>query len=302
VYPWIKSKKGFDHPLEEVRLSPVDPTPTTFDRIKNNAEILKDTFQFYRTFIGKLLPLISIVSLLMAIVHFLWTPERIELPMFLSWYQTLFADLFFALKTWSPAFIAINAVGTGLILYRVYMLIDLQSRNELSGGFSFLSLGQIVFFCGILFFGLHSLGGWGTFLVILVFLVFLLANFVQHTEGTNLFQGISRSVSLVASNFGQTLGLQAVLLLMTVTFLLILSAPLLYFNLEILQWNFGSNDEWAKNVMRFIEVFIKVFAFNLVLPIVAAGASYLYFALREVSTADNLKRAIERVGTKQTRR
>jgi uncharacterized membrane protein SpoIIM required for sporulation len=302
VYPWIKSKKGFDHPLEEVRLSPVDPTPTAFDRIKNNAEILKDTFQFYRTFIGKLLPLISIVSLLMAIAHFVWTPERIELSMFLSWYQTLFADLFFALKTWSPAFIAINAVGTGLILYRVYTLIDLQSRNELSGGFSFLSLGQIVFCCGILFFGLHSLGGWGTFLVILAFLVFLLANFVQHTEGTNLFQGISRSVSLVASNFGQTLGLQAVLLLMTVTFLLILSAPLLYFNLEILQWNFGRNDEWAKNVMGFIEVFIKVFAFNLVLPIVAAGASYLYFALREVSTADNLKRAIERVGTKQARR
>lgn len=302
VYPWLKSRKGFEHPLEEIRLAPSVSEVVAFDKIKNNAEILKDTFQFYKKFIGKLLPLISIVSILMAAAHMVWTPERIDSSLFSNWFDIFVADLFFALNVPSTEFIAVNAVATGLILFRVYLYVDRQSRNETKGGFSFLSLGQIVFFCGVIFLALHTLGGWGTFLIILIFLTFLLSGFIQHTERTNFFQAIGKAVSLFTGNFGQTLGFQAVILLMLVSFLLILSAPLLYLNLEILQWNFARNDEWAKEVLRFVEMFVKIFAFNLVLPIVAAGAAYLYFSLREISTADSLKNAIERVGMKQVRR
>jgi uncharacterized membrane protein SpoIIM required for sporulation len=302
VYPWLKSRTGFEHPLEKVRLAPSIPEVTAFDKIKNNAEILKDTFQFYKKFIGKLLPAISIISVLMAIAHMVWTPERTEFSMLSSFFDFFFSSLSFALSVPSPEFILVNAVGTGLILYRVYLLVDRQSRHETTGGFSFLSLGQIVFFCGLIYFGLHSLGGWGALLLVLIFLIFLLANFIQHNERINLLQGIVNSVTLYRVNFGQTLGLQAILLLMTVSFLMIMSAPLLYFNLEILQWNFARNDEWAKTVVRFVEILVKVFAFNLVLPIIGAGASYLYFSLSEIHTAESLKRAIARVGTKQTRR
>ena len=72
-------------------------------------------------------------------------------------------------------------------------------------------------------------------------------------------------------------------------------------NTSILQWNFAETDVWPKNIFSFIDVFLKLLALNLVIPIFASGVSYLYFSLREVHTADNLKQAISMIGTRTTR-
>ena len=87
-----------------------------------------------------------------------------------------------------------------------------------------------------------------------------------------------------------------------VSFLMILSAPVLYFNVEILQWNVSKTDDWAKQVVAFLESFIKLFGFNLTLPILAATSSLLYFSLREITSAEYLQRSIEMVGNRLSKK
>jgi predicted DNA repair protein MutK len=70
---------------------------------------------------------------------------------------------------------------------------------------------------------------------------------------------------------------------------------------SVLQWNFAETDLWAKHIVHFIELFIKTFAFNLIIPILVASAAYMYYSLSEILTADHLKHSITLVGNRLTK-
>ena len=139
------------------------------------------------------------------------------------------------------------------------------------------------------------------FLLLLFYPMFLLVTFTQFREKNLITASIPRVVSLSSENFGQVLSLQLILFMMSFSFLMILSAPLLYMNTTILQWNFAETDVWSRGIVRFIEIFVKLFAFNLIVPVFAAGIAYLYFSLKEIHSAENLKAAIGSVGQKYTK-
>ena len=145
---------------------------------------------------------------------------------------------------------------------------------------------------------IHYLGGWGSFLAFVSFSYILLVAFIQHHENTLLPAAIARSFTLLGQSWGKLYGLSTIILLLLISFLMILSAPVLYFNTEILQWNVSKTDVWAQHVITFLEAFIKLFGFNLTIPILAAASSLLYFSLREITSADYLQRSIEMVGNR----
>ena len=132
----------------------------------------------------------------------------------------------------------------------------------------------------------------------ILFTFFLLLAFVQHKEGLFFPAAVVRMFGLLRQNYGKVFGLEAIIFLLLISFLMILSAPVLYLNVEILQWNFAKTDVWAQKALDFLQVFIKVFGFNLTLPILAATASFLYFSLREITSAEYLKKSIELIGTR----
>jgi hypothetical protein len=75
--------------------------------------------------------------------------------------------------------------------------------------------------------------------------------------------------------------------------------------MSVVQWNFDSSDPSSKMVIRFLELFVKVLSFYLVLPLIIANISYLYFSQEEVGSAKNLKESIAKMGirlSKTTRR
>jgi uncharacterized membrane protein SpoIIM required for sporulation len=63
VYPWLKSRQGFEHPLVEVKLPAGIDEPIDYNRIKNSAEVVKDAFAFYKKYANKLLGWITLVTL-----------------------------------------------------------------------------------------------------------------------------------------------------------------------------------------------------------------------------------------------
>ena len=298
VYPWVKSKKGFEVPLEEARLPATPIEPVVYDRVKNNADLLKDAFLFYKRNGNKLLTWIVVTTLLMTTAGFYFEEDQVFSADFMGeWWLTYINDMFYALKTLTPEFLLINTLGASVIIYRVMMLVDAESKKKSKPSFNMLAIIQTIVIVSLIYFAIF-LGGWGIFFLVFIFFAILFYAFVQFTERTNIFSAFERTWNLLAANFGQVMGLQITLMLMAFSFLLVLSAPLLYMYTSILQWNFAQTDVWSRRVIHFIELFAKTIAFNLIIPILAASASYLYFSLAEVLSAQHLKNSIMTVGAK----
>jgi uncharacterized membrane protein SpoIIM required for sporulation len=300
VYPWLKLKSGFDVPLVEARLAPSAPEMMNYHQIKNNAELFKGAFLFYRKHATRLVSWISFVTLLMCIANFFLAEDDSAIR-YTQWWQYFLNDLFYALQTPSLIFVLVNALGSTMITYRVLKLIDNESKSAVNK-FDIKSFIQTLVIVSIIYLMLFAIGAWGTLVLIFSFGLILLAVFVQLTEQSNLLSGISRTASLASANFGQIMGLQLILLMTAFSFLMVLSAPLIYANMSVLQWNFAKSDVWAKDIIRFITLFIKIMGFNLILPILTACAAYLYFSLNEILSAEHLKRSIAMIGLNSSKK
>lgn len=303
VYPWLKSRAGFEHPLTEVRIPPNTKDVLSYDRIKNNAEIVKDAFHFYRKHGNKLVSWTATVTLLMTAAHLFIADTDIPARYFSTWWEYLLDDLYYPLKSSGPLVMLFNGLGLSFILYRILTTIDREAKNLPQASFDLRAFAHVLVILSLVYIALYALTAWGAFLLTGTFVVIVVYAFVTITEKRNLWSGFSMAWQLAGANFGQVMGLQLMLLLLSFSFLMVLSAPILYMNTEIFQWNFAESDKWASGIVEFIELFIKIFAFNLILPIIAASAALMYFSLREILTAGNLKKSIERAGSvSKTRR
>ena len=296
VYPWMKAKKGFNEPLKEVRLSPSVVEPVNYTNLKNNAEILKDTFHFYTRNSNGFLSWIVVISMVQAgLVQYLRTNDTDSLAYITeSWLQQLISNMFFAAQTETLLLIIINSVCVALILYRVMALLDSEFKKvpfKLHVQ-SLLQLSIVV----LLFYGLIYLGVWGVVVLVLLLGIFLLMAFTQLTERSNFGAAVANGWTLVGACSRQLIEFQAMILILSFSFLMVLSAPLVLMYTSVLRWNFALTDTWGQAAVKFIETFIKICSFNLIIPILAAGTGYLYFTLLEINTATYLKEAIARFG------
>jgi hypothetical protein len=240
-------------------------------------------------------------SLLIATIDLLVEERGMEVRYVEEWWVNFLGGLFYTMQTPSILFVGVNTLGSTLMVYRVVRLIDQEVTLD-KKFFRWPSFLQALVIISAAYWLIWSLGGWGSFLVILTFSIILLLAYVQMSEQRNLFASVPRTWDLVSAQFGQVMGLQFTVLLMCFSFLLILSAPLIYIYTNILQWNFASTDTWSRNIVNFIELFIKIMAFQMIIPIVAASMAYLYHSLRESLSAENLKETISGIDAKYQKR
>lgn len=298
LFPWFKSKSGFEAPLTEIRLQPTNYEVVNFVRIKNNADLLKDTFQFYARHNTRLLPTIFVVSLGISLASLLLEKELYILIQE-EWWIVLLSDIFFALKTPSPAFIILNALGASIILYRVSKLIDAEFRKKITG-FDVMSFLQILVITSAIYAAVY-IGSLGILFAFAAFGVLIFSTFIVVTQKKNLFQSIAYGWSLYRKNNNQGMSMQFTILLLSFSLLLLLSAPLLYMHMNVLEWNFVSTDPWSQKAIHFIETFLKQFSFYLVLPMITASMAYLYFSQEEATTARNLKETIKKMSERTSK-
>jgi uncharacterized membrane protein SpoIIM required for sporulation len=301
VYPWLKSRSGFEEPLEEVRLAPSADSPIDVSVVKNNADILKDSFLSYKKNFNKIIPWVvavaSTIAMIDVLTHDPFFDPRIQSNLWVKFLN----GLLYALKTPNAYFVVANAIGSSLVLYRTFLLVDQDAAKE-KRLFHWPGLIQTMAAVAVVYLGLWSLAGWGTFLFLLLFAFILLFIFVQLSERITLFRAIPRTWDLLEANFGQALGLQFTLALMCFSFLLVLSAPLIYVYTTIFEWNFARTDTWSSYVVNYIELFIKASAFYLIVPLVAICLAYLYYSLKEGLSAHHLKHSISKIGSKYIKR
>lgn len=296
IYPWMKSRRGFEVPLREVKLPPATNHPIDFTQVKTNSDILKDAFLFYRTSFNRIIVWVLIVSLCVAAADVYLQSRFDDLPVYDPW-QMFIGKLFFALTTPTWLFAAINTIASTAIIYRAMKLADEQVQPD-RRFIRFPLLLQTFILCAVVYISFLYLEGFAVLIFLFTFMFVLLLIYTQLHERSNVFAATGRTWSLLRAGFGQFAGLQITLLLMSFSFLLILSAPLIYLYSVVFQWSFTQSDWWSKHILRFVEVFIKVFSFNIILPLLAASAVYLFHSMKELVEAGSLKKTISLMGEK----
>ncbi len=298
VYPWRRSRRGFDKALEETRLAPANDEPVSFTGIKNNGEIIKDTFALYKKHFRKLFPWIVAVTALMTGAEWFAPVERMfALPAVNPWW-TMFSTMYYATKTPHLSYLLINSLGTTFILYRVFTLVGTEARK---GGWRVIALVQSLSVLALGYGVIYLFDEMGAVLILGLWGWLFLLCVTQQTEGSLLPAAIGRSLNIGSANAGQVFGMQLIFVLLSFSFLIIISAPVVYLNTSILQWNFAESDTWSEDVIRFLGMFLKVLAFNLVLPVFAFGIACLYFSLKEIESATNLKKSILQMGARHAK-
>ncbi|HZY82670.1 MAG TPA: stage II sporulation protein M [Cyclobacteriaceae bacterium] len=295
VYPWLKSRSGFEVPIKEARLAPSANEPVNYNAIKNNAELLKDAFLFYKDKFAKMAPWILGVSLVVTTGRWWLLREVVTTRAEIDWWVQFFGQLLFGMGTPDIYFIGVNALATSIVLYVIFRLISSDAAKE-KQPFNLAAFLGIFLIMGAVFGLLYALEGWGVFILIFTFVCFLLGAYATIGSGEGFASGIGRAWQLLGASYSQVLVLHLVLLLITFSFLSILSAPLVYMYLNILKWQFAEADVWINDVLYFVELFIKVLSFYLTLPIIAACSAYLYYSLSEVMDASHLRQSIENFG------
>lgn len=292
IYPWLKSRSGFAHPLEEEKITVGNLEPLQYDRIKNNAEILKDSFLFYKKQAGRIIPWVIGSSIIMAIIHVFINDATENARMYEEWWQYLLNNLYYALDVKTYGMVLLAGFASALISYKTFVIFK-KEKEGLSNFFNASKFTVVLLISIGVYLMIFWLEGFATLILIFSFLFILMSGYVLFVkrESESLWNTYSQSAG---ARTGQVFGLQFILLLLSFSFLLILSAPLIYMYSSMLQWNFTEDDTWAQSIVYFFESFIKIVSFNLVLPIFTISASFLFHSLQEIASAKALKNEIEK--------
>ncbi|HMJ68308.1 MAG TPA: stage II sporulation protein M [Cyclobacteriaceae bacterium] len=298
IYPWWKSRKGFEVPIKEVRLAPSVDEPVNYQAIKNNADLLKDAFVFYKNNFSKIFPWILGAAMVVTTGRWLLLRDLVQFRSAGQWWVNLFGELLFGMGTPNVFFIGINALANSVVLYAVYRMVagDAMKGKQPFHLVSFLSVFLVM---AVVYGLLYALGAWGVLILLFTFVCFLLGAFAPFAQPGGFAGGIGKAWNLLGANYSQVFLLHLILLLITFSFLIILSAPLVYMYLSVFKWNFAKTDTWINDVLYFFELFIKVLSFYMTLPILAACSAYLYYSLSEIMDAPYLRQSIEVFGAEK---
>lgn len=293
VYPWLKSRSGFTHPLEEEKITAGNNEPLQYHRIKSNAEILKDAFLFYKQQAGRIIPWVMGASVVLAITHVLMNNSTVDSRFYGEWWQYLLTNLYYALEVNNYGMVLLASVSSALISYRTFMLFKKEKKQE-KVSFKASHFVTILLISLSLYLMIYWLEGFASLILILSFLFVLMFGYSFFVDRNTTSQWNVYSESAGART-GQVFGLQFILLLLSFSFLLILSAPLIYMYSSMLQWNLTEDDAWTQEIIHFFEAFVKIVSFYLVLPIFTISASFLFHSLQEIASAQALKNDIEKI-------
>jgi uncharacterized membrane protein SpoIIM required for sporulation len=295
VYPWMKSKSGFLVPLKEIRLQPYRHEEIDTTRIKSNADIVKETFQFYSRQAATIFQWVFLVSIVVGLSNIFFT-ENQSIIFEEDWFVSLFSNLTFGLHTPTAASIALNTIGLSIVLYRVMMLLDAE-LNKRPFTYEIKSFLQLLVISTIIYVAIY-IGTLGVLFAFAAFGILFVAGFIGLTERQDLYYGFTKAWGFFGKNNNQGIGLQFIVMLLSFSLLTLMTAPLLYIHITVVKWNFVSTSVWSQKFIEFLEIFLKTISFYMVLSIGIVSFSLLYFSQKEVVSATHLKSTIAKMGSR----
>jgi len=312
IFPKMKARKG-QFKTEDIRLTPDLDRWLDFTQVKSAGELFTDAFLFFRKCLRPIgLAALAGTGLFCAGAFLLAEAKPTEL---FSYQQGLFGvvqtvpDFFKSPgNSWLFPF---AAVALGIVTFVTQFMLKRWRNNadddnddatstvpssmgSIAAGF--LKTMVVVSVFSLIF----LLPGWAIVLLLpLLFPIFFLCTQVMIFEGGNIFTSIARTGDLMATRFGQMVGLYLTLLLTGLLFFLLLDSGLLWFLLDIISMNFYLSEEGTLLFEAVAVTGISVFVLLLIFGLWTAGCGVQYFSILEVNEAFFLKKRLEMIGKRE---
>lgn len=296
VYPWWRLKRGFSEPLQETKLQPNKPYQVSYTKIKSQAEILGDTFNFYKRHGASLFRWTLLLSIAGTAVYYFTYEQELSF-IYNDFMGYLLGEIFFGLKADSlPKFLVASLTAASLATVTWLLILKDSGLKTITAGIRVQTFVKSVVLLGILFAMPFWWEGLGYTLFALTFgLVFFVAFGLVKGDSWNSLR------ATFSQGFVQIYGLQVVLLFTALVFLLLAISPVLYLYVQAISWNLSGEKGLIEKLTYLIEIFIKLMMFNLIIPLVCISMSFVYYSLQEVAFAGELKQAIARITLKKSR-
>lgn len=300
-YPVRKARAGFKSPLKDMEIPPDKRHVLRVDSIKSSGEIFADVFAIFRNYYGRIFLLALLTSLLYCLFAFL--SAGVSPTELYSYPNVLFGTVGqieqFFVNGNAPLLPLINLVVFGLLtlLGQQFVIKSIQAEARLDRKTGIALFGKLMI--GMMFMQLILwTQDWYTLLlVVMLFPIPILYNFIVHVEKTNVGEGMRRTIFLMGNNYGRVLGLFILLMLLSLFFFLIVDSSLIEFFFAYISWVIYLEQEAMNQLSVIVLTFVSVYVLHLLFMLLISGLSVQYFTLREIKEADHLKEKIQNIGS-----
>lgn len=294
VYPYVKSRKGFDKPIQEPKLTAGRREPLNFSSLKNNADLFKDAFYLYFENIGRLSFLVFLSSASIVAAYYFISQKRAVMPedmdVFNLWLKNIVSDAFALFNYHGYRQMSACALVTALLLFSINHLVYRQARpgTKLNAAYFVLGITNSLIISFLLHFLVLSASSWGILLFSLLFPLGVLLNYMAHDQRTFFIMEIGRLFNFFGSGAGQLILLFASMVLTSFLFTLLLNSPLLYLYWEMIRMNLPPDLKYITQILEFATTAISGFVLLSVLSFNAIALGLLFYSANEAITAEDL--------------
>lgn len=299
-YPRYKAAKGFLTTIKDSKLPPSRDNRIELDKTKSIGELFSDIFTLYRAHFRPIGVAALVGAVVYTVIISLLAGQSIAVAFYfpigllgtLSVISQFFVNEYIALLP-----LVVIALFTSFS-FVVYQLVQQEADEALPSGKRLFSFLNILIVMTVLY-GVIWTNAWYTlfFLIPLTFPFLLLWGYISKVEAGNVVQHLVRSVNLISTGFGTSLGLFLILLLLSALFFTLLDTLLSFFYLEVLSWIFNFEQDKLDVITVIALTFIAMLGILLILVIFLLGFGVLYYSLREIAEATSLSKSIQTVGT-----
>ncbi|MBL0103033.1 MAG: stage II sporulation protein M [Bacteroidetes bacterium] len=292
IYPYQRHRKGAESKIDEADLQPEVNEAYNYEATQSTGNIFKEIFNFYKIDGGKILRLVVLSAIILSTVAtFLIYKPLLKESSFRNW--NILYDLF--RYNTSPLLYLLNTAFFALTFH--YTTLHLARRaNRAFRPARLAILHTIVYACifNLIFF----LPLWLIVLTLLVGGPFIfLWYFESFYEKLGPFRSISNALSYFSATGLTCYGNYLLLLLTSALGYLIVQSPLYSTYIVFIKWNYSGSEDALLTLSIILVTFTSYFSLGLILPFLLSGTFLNSFHIKEIITADGLKKQVQSLAT-----
>jgi len=296
-YPWTKSVRGFASPIRDAHIPPDTSLRVDMNSIKSNGDIFSDTFTLAKKYAGILAVSSLVIAAAYAIAVFpLAGKAPAEVFQFPQGMIPMLSKVSGFFRQAGLPFVPVAGIAAML----GWVLIAFKLLDKETGAAHKLRLADVltplpgVVMVWLLFFS----NDWYTSLLLLfVGQMAILWSYTAYRERIDPVRALGRMFEVMGGNYGRTLGLSLLMLLVSVLFFTITDSTLLWLYLDVLTWVVNLPEESMQQFSAVLLTILHLFMIGSLFMLYALGCALLYHSLKEMQEAPALHQRILNIGT-----
>ncbi|PSR12704.1 MAG: hypothetical protein DA408_20100 [Bacteroidetes bacterium] len=296
-YPWYRHRLGIPPPPEQTqRVAPMSSYHLETGRIKNNGEIFSEVFTIFRRHLSAFLVAIFGGALLYTTLVFGLSGVPAEQLFPFQTSSWLFNGYNFVLLFSARAGQWLIPLAAGTMLYGVAAVSYRALAQELGQTPGRWAYGQLFFGVAAILLCVGYLSFWVIFSILGLLPLVLLFAYVGFHEEVSPWRAGRRTLVLINGAYARTVGLMSLLLVLGLLLFSFTNTIVIELLFRLVNWLVTAEqvvlDEWSLRLDTFLLVSIT----NFIWIIVLLGLALLYFTLREINEATDLKARVAALG------